>query len=261
MATVSFSIIIPARFASSRLPGKMLADIHGKPMLEHVYERALQSDAERVTIATDHQDIVTAAQGFGAEVVLTSVDHPSGTDRLQEACQLCEMQDSDLVVNIQGDEPLIPPQVINQVAELLANDTEAKVATLCEPINDPATFTDPNAVKVVMDNQRRALYFSRAPIPWPRDTFSTLNHSLEPKAQLPPDFIAARHLGIYAYRVSLLNQFVTWPMAALEQWEKLEQLRVLAQGEKIVIDKACAYVPPGVDTQVDLDRVRQLVNK
>jgi 3-deoxy-manno-octulosonate cytidylyltransferase (CMP-KDO synthetase) len=238
--------------ASTRLPGKMLADINGKPMIEHVYQRAQLSAASRILIATDHRDIFDAAKGFGAEVVMTSPDHPSGTDRLQEVCQQCGLGEDEIVVNIQGDEPLIPAAVINQVAQLLANDQKASVATLCEAIDTVSTFTDPNVVKVVVDNNKRALYFSRAPIPWPRDEFA--------KGPKEIAFVNTplRHLGIYAYRVALLNRFVTWPMASLESIEKLEQLRVLANGEIIAVAKACEFVPAGVDTVEDLQRVCDL---
>ena len=248
-----FHVVIPARFASTRLPGKMLADIGGKPMIQHVYLRARQSVARTVCIATDHPDIFKAAQDFGADVIMTSADHASGTDRLQEACRICNFSDDDLVVNIQGDEPLIPPAVINQVAHLLAQDQQASVATLCEDISDVETFTDPNVVKVVSDNNNRALYFSRAPIPWPRDEFAQGVRAI-PFSQPP-----LRHLGIYAYRVSLLNRFITWPQAVLEKTEKLEQLRVLANGEIIALAKACEYVPAGVDTASDLQRIRAQV--
>lgn len=248
-----FSIIIPARFASTRLPGKMLLDIAGKPMIEYVYRRALESKASRVAIATDHEDIANAAKSFGAEVVMTSEEHPSGTDRLQEACAKCQFGSGELVVNIQGDEPLIPAAVINQVAELLANDKTAKVATLAEPINQVGDFLNPNVVKVIADKNQHALYFSRAPIPWPRDEFANNQDAL------PNNNVAMRHLGIYAYRVELLNQFVKWPQAQLETIEKLEQLRVLANGEKIAVAEACDSVPGGVDTQADLDNVRRLL--
>jgi len=247
-----FYVVIPARFASTRLPGKMLADIDGKPMIQHVYMRALSSKASRVLIATDHADIYAAAKAFDAEVVMTSANHPSGTDRLQEVCRLSGFSDNDIVVNIQGDEPLIPAAVINQVAHLLANDAKACVATLCEDIENVETFVDPNVVKVVMDSNKRALYFSRAPIPWPRDEFAKDKNNFS-FSEGP-----YRHLGVYAYRVALLNRFVQWPQAYLEITEKLEQLRVLANGETIAIDKACEFVPAGVDTADDLRRVQAL---
>ncbi|MGQ9425197.1 3-deoxy-manno-octulosonate cytidylyltransferase [Gilvimarinus sp. F26214L] len=250
-----FSVVIPARYASTRLPGKMLAPIGGKPMIQHVYERALQSAAERVAIATDDQRIVDAVTAFGGTAYLTREDHQSGTDRLQEAATLMGLSDDAIVVNVQGDEPLIPPRVIDQVAGNLARDAQSSVATLCEAIPDAATFRDPNAVKVVRDNNNRALYFSRAPIPWPRDQFAADAEGSE----TPP--AAYRHIGIYAYRVKLLHDFVTWPMAPLENIEKLEQLRVLWQGRRIHVDEASATVPGGVDTAADLERVRSLMTE
>jgi 3-deoxy-manno-octulosonate cytidylyltransferase (CMP-KDO synthetase) len=247
-----FSVIIPARYSSSRLPGKMLARIGGKPMLQHVYERAQHSSATQVVIATDDERILEAVNGFGGKALMTAVDHQSGTDRLQEAASLLGLRDDEIVVNVQGDEPLIPPEVINQVAANLAADGQASVATLCERITDLHVFRDPNAVKVVCDTSKRALYFSRAPIPWPRDEFA----QSAPNVELASAF---RHIGIYAYRVQLLHKFVTWPMAPLECIEKLEQLRVLWQGESINVDEACLPVPGGVDTQEDLNNVRRLL--
>lgn len=249
-----FSVIIPARYASSRLPGKMLAQIGDRPMIQHVYERAQQSAAEQVVVATDDERIVEAVKKFGGRVYLTARDHQSGTDRLQETATLLAMNDDDIVVNVQGDEPLIPPEVINQVAGNLSADPQASVATLCEKIDGVADFSDPNAVKVVRDVRNRALYFSRAPIPWPRDDFSS--GEAREKLQLE---IARRHIGIYAYRVKLLHDFVRWPVAPLESIEKLEQLRVLWQGESIHVDEACVSVPGGVDTAEDLTLVRNLV--
>lgn len=251
---VDFSVVIPARYASSRLPGKMLLDIAGKPMIQRVYEQAKQSGAQQVVIATDHDEILQVAKGFGATVYLTDPDHQSGTDRLQEAASLMGLADDEIVVNVQGDEPLIPPEVIDQVAASLASDSDASVATLCEAIEDSHTFSDPNVVKVVRDLHNRALYFSRAPIPWPREAFA------DPEARnnyQPQD--VWRHIGIYAYRVKLLHQFVRWPMAPLEDTEKLEQLRVLWQGQRIRVDVSCKEVPAGIDTAEDLQRVRNLM--
>ena len=251
---MSFYVVIPARYASTRLPAKPLKEIAGKPMIQHVYERACQSDARRVIIATDDARIQAVAEGFGAHVVMTSVTHNSGTDRLQEVAQVLGLLPSDILVNVQGDEPLIPPAVINQVANNLATNDYASVATLSEPIHSLADFRNPNIVKVVADQRGRALYFSRAPIPWPRDHFAQADVQ-----QLPVDFPAQRHIGIYAYRVALLDRFVTWPQAALEKIESLEQLRVLANGEAIHIAEACAQVPGGVDTEADLQRVKALL--
>lgn len=250
---MSFHVIIPARYASSRLPGKPLRDIAGKPMIQHVYERACESEADSVTIATDDPRIQTAAEAFGARVCMTSERHQSGTDRLQEVVAQLKLPDEAIVVNVQGDEPLIPATVINQVAANLAADEKASVATLCEPIESVEDFCNPNVVKVVMDGDGRALYFSRAPIPYPRDAFAG-----EGKA-LPEGLLARRHIGIYAYRVGLLHRFVSWPQAPLERFESLEQLRVMWQGEIIHVAGVCAAVPGGVDTEADLERVRLLL--
>ena len=249
---MSFIVVIPARFASTRLPGKPLLDIAGKPMIQHVWERACQSAAEKVYIATDHADIEAAARAFGAEVVMTNASHESGTDRLQEVVSRLGLADSQILVNVQGDEPLIPPEVINQVAALMA-DEKQQMATLYEHIQQAAQVFDPNVVKLVADEQGRALYFSRAPIPWYRDGFQ------QNRQQLPEGINYKRHIGIYAYRAALLNRFVRWPVAALESVEKLEQLRAMANGITIQVAEACAAIPAGVDTQADLDYVRSLL--
>lgn len=251
---IDFSVVIPARYASSRLPGKMLLDIAGKPMIQRVYEQAKRSAARQVVIATDHEDILRVAESFGARAYLTDTNHQSGTDRIQEAARLMALGDDEIVVNVQGDEPLIPPEVIDQVAESLASDGEASVATLCEAIEDSHTFCDPNVVKVVRDIHQRALYFSRAPIPWPREAFSD---TAARDSYRPLD--VWRHIGIYAYRVKLLHRFIGWPMAPLEDIEKLEQLRVLWQGERIRVDVSCKDVPAGIDTAEDLQRIRNLM--
>lgn len=251
---MSFYVVIPARYASTRLPAKPLKDIAGKPMIQHVYERACQSDAVQVIIATDDARIESVAKSFGARVCMTSAAHNSGTDRLQEVAAQLALAPEDIVVNVQGDEPLIPPAVINQVATNLAANQYASVATLSEPIHSLEDFRNPNIVKAVADQQGRALYFSRAPIPWPRDHFAQAEVN-----SLPTGFPAQRHIGIYAYRVALLNRFITWPQAALESIESLEQLRVLANGEAIHIAEACAQVPGGVDTEADLLRVKALL--
>jgi 3-deoxy-manno-octulosonate cytidylyltransferase (CMP-KDO synthetase) len=248
---MSFTVIIPARFASSRLPGKPLKDIAGKSMVQRVYECACASAARQVIVATDDPRIADAVNGFGGQVCMTATHHESGTDRLQEVVSQLDLPDSDLVVNLQGDEPLMPAAVINQVAANLQACTQASVATLSEPIHRLEDCFDPNVVKVVTDQQGMALYFSRAPIPWSRDTYSGDSRSL-PQALLPQ-----RHIGLYAYRVSLLRAFVTWPVAPLEACEKLEQLRILAQGHRIHVAPALEPVPGGVDTELDLKRVRQ----
>lgn len=251
---MSFYVVIPARYASTRLPAKPLKEIAGKPMIQHVYERAQESDAREVIIATDDTRIEAAVKAFGARVCMTLPTHNSGTDRLQEVTQQLALQATDIVVNVQGDEPLIPPAVINQVAKNLAAAVNASVATLSEPIHSLQDFRNPNIVKVVADKTGRALYFSRAAIPWPRDHFATVEIN-----SLPDQFPCQRHIGIYAYRVALLDRFITWPQAPLEQIESLEQLRVLWNGENIHVAEACAAVPGGVDTEADLQRVKQLL--
>lgn len=251
---MGFYVVIPARYASTRLPAKPLKEIAGKPMIQHVYERACQSNAVQVIIATDDARIESVVKAFGAPVCMTSTAHNSGTDRLQEVAIKMALKPEDIIVNVQGDEPLIPPAVINQVARNLAHNTYASVATLSEPIHSLEDFLNPNVVKAVSDQTGKALYFSRAPIPWPRDHFA------QPEINtLPAGFSAQRHIGIYAYRVALLNRFITWPQAVLEKNESLEQLRVLANGEAIHIAEACAQVPGGVDTEADLLRVKALL--
>ncbi|MGB0468499.1 MAG: 3-deoxy-manno-octulosonate cytidylyltransferase [Pontibacterium sp.] len=252
---MSFTVIIPARYASSRFPGKPLADLAGKPMVQHVWERALESEADRVVIATDDQRIADVARAFGAEVCMTSADHPSGTDRLQEVVKLQGFYADDIVVNVQGDEPLVPPRVINQVAHNLKAEPEASIATLSEPIEDIESLMNPNVVKVVSDARGRALYFSRAPMPWPRDQFN----SEQGRSQMPEGYDWQRHIGIYAYRVKLLNDFVTWPPAPLEEVECLEQLRAMWNGANIHVALADELPPAGVDTPEDLERIRVLL--
>lgn len=247
---MSFSVIIPARYGSTRLPGKPLLDIAGKPMIQRVYEQAVKSDARRVIIATDDERILEVAQSFGAEALMTSAEHESGTDRLQEVAASLQLEDGHIVVNVQGDEPLIPPAVINQVANHLAMSRDASVATLVEQITDVGAVFNPNVVKVVVDKRGHALYFSRAPIPWNRDCFG----GDAPALAADVDYL--RHIGIYAYRVSLLHQFVRWPMAKLESLERLEQLRVMENGVTIAVQKAVTAIPAGVDTEEDLLAVR-----
>lgn len=250
---MGFSVVIPARYASSRFPGKPLADLGGKPMLQHVYERACESEAERVIIATDDERIARVATGFGAEVCMTSSDHPSGTDRLQEVVHTLGFYADDIVVNVQGDEPLIPPRIINQVAHNLMAMPTAGIATLSEPIETVESLLNPNVVKVVTDHQGMALYFSRAPIPWPRDAF------MKGQESMPDGFSWQRHIGLYAYRVKMLNDFVGWAPAPLEHTECLEQLRALWHGVGIHVDAADEAPPAGVDTPEDLARIAALL--
>lgn len=249
---MGFSVIIPARYASTRFPGKPLADIAGKPMVQHVYERACLSEAERVIVATDDDRIADVARSFGAEVCMTKADHPSGTDRLQEVVHTLGFYADDIVVNVQGDEPLIPPRVINQVAHNLKAEPEAGIATLSEPIEDLVSLMNPNVVKVVTDSRGMAMYFSRAPIPWPRDEFAK-----NPDV-MPSGCCWQRHIGIYAYRVKMLNEFVRWSPAPIEETECLEQLRAMWNGARIHVEIADELPPAGVDTLEDLERLRLL---
>ncbi|PAU87261.1 3-deoxy-manno-octulosonate cytidylyltransferase [Pseudomonas sp. WN033] len=248
-----YHVIIPARYASTRLPGKPLQLIAGKPMIQHVWEQARRSAAATVTVATDDPRIVEACEGFGADVVLTRDDHPSGTDRLQEVVSLLGFDDATCVVNVQGDEPLIPPALIDQVAANLLANPSASIATLSEPLNDPAALFNPNVVKLVTDHQGFALYFSRAPMPWCRDAFA------ESRDVLPPEIPFHRHIGMYAYKVGFLHDYVGWPASPLETAESLEQLRALWFGCRIHVAEACVAPPAGVDTPEDLARVRALL--
>ncbi|MFP1808512.1 3-deoxy-manno-octulosonate cytidylyltransferase [Lonsdalea quercina] len=244
---MTFTVIIPARFASSRLPGKPLADINGKPMVIHVMERAQESGAERVIVATDHPDVEQVIRQAGGDVCLTSPDHNSGTERLAEVIERYRLSDDEIIVNIQGDEPMIPPVIVRQVAENLAG-SRAGMATLAVPIVGSEDVFNPNAVKVVRDAEGYALYFSRAPIPWDRERFGQANENVG------DHFL--RHIGIYAYRAEFVRRYVSWAPSELEKIELLEQLRVLWYGEKIHVDVAKAIPSVGVDTPEDLERVR-----
>lgn len=244
---MSFVAIIPARFASTRLPGKPLVDIHGKPMVVHVMERALESGAGRVIVATDHVDVARAVEAAGGEVCMTRADHQSGTERLAEVIERYQFPDEQLIVNVQGDEPLIPPAIIRQVAENLAQRSVG-MATLAVPVESAQEAFDPNVVKVVRDSNGYALYFSRAVIPWDRERFSVSQQSIG------EHFL--RHIGLYSYRAGFIRRYVRWDASPLEQIELLEQLRVLWYGEKIHVDVAQAIPCAGVDTAEDLLRVR-----
>ena len=246
-----FTVVIPSRFASTRLPGKPLQMIAGKPMVQHVWEQACKSSAQRVVVATDDARIVEACKAFGAEVLLTRADHESGTDRLAEVATQLGLASDAIVVNVQGDEPLIPPQVIDQVAVNLAAHSEASMATLAEPITDVETLFNPNVVKVVSDINGLALTFSRATLPWARDDFA-----LHPD-QLPAGVPYRRHIGIYAYRAGFLAQLAMLPRTALETAESLEQLRALEHGHAIAVGLAPEPFPGGVDTLADLARVER----
>src|SRR5512134_650661 len=240
-----FTVLIPARYASSRLPGKALADIGGKPMVVRVAERARASGAGAVWIATDDARIVAAAREHGCDALLTRADHPSGTDRLAEAASTLGLADDELVVNVQGDEPLIPPELVGRLAHALAQRTAAAMATACVPITDPEKMHNPNVVKVVCDHSGYALYFSRAPIPYARDAVAA--------GGLP----AYHHLGIYAYRAGFLRAYAKLAPAPIERFEALEQLRALWHGHRIAVIVAEAELPPGVDTPEDLERTRR----
>lgn len=256
---MSFTVVIPARYASSRLPGKPLAMIAGKPMIQHVCERANESRASRVVVATDDARIEEACLGFGAEVIMTSPHHASGTDRLEEVARKLQLDPDHRVVNVQGDEPLIPPELINQVADNLEQYQEAAIATLCERIHDARQVFNPNVVKVVFDARGMAHYFSRAPIPWARDFWPA--GAATQDVDLPDGIGYFRHIGIYGYRASVLSEFVTWLPAPTERGESLEQLRALYNGALIHVDVADRPPAPGVDTEEDLARLRALMEK
>ena len=253
---MSFTVVIPARYESSRLPGKPLADIAGKPMIQHVYERARESGAAEVVVATDDQRIVDAVNAFGGTVMLTSSEHRSGTERLAEVVDRLALADDEVVVNVQGDEPQIPSQVIRQVAENLAAQRNAPMATLAVPIEDVAEVFNPNAVKVVLDANGYALYFSRAAMPFDREQFGPIVSSPAAHAKVTLAEGYLRHVGIYAYRAGFIHRYAEWEPSPIEALESLEQLRVLWYGERIHVAQAIATPPAGVDTQEDLERVR-----
>lgn len=251
---MSFVVVIPARYASSRLPGKPLADIAGMTMIERVWRQARQSCAREVVIATDDDRVAAAVRKFGGTVCMTASGHPSGTDRIEEVARKMGYADDDIIVNVQGDEPLIPPVNIDQVAANLAKSPACSASTLCEKITAPADVFNPNIVKVVMREDGVALYFSRAVIPWDRDGYAKLSNAV-----LPPfvQQVYHRHIGIYAYRVSLLKEFVGWGASPLENIEALEQLRILWKGRHMHVAEAACSAPGGVDTVEDLERVRR----
>ncbi|MFM2476791.1 3-deoxy-manno-octulosonate cytidylyltransferase [Celerinatantimonas sp. MCCC 1A17872] len=243
---MSYTIVIPARYASTRLPGKPLLDIAGKPMIQRVYEQALKTQAQTVVVATDDERIEQCVLDFGGKVCLTAKTHESGTERLAEVVTTLNLSDDEVVVNIQGDEPLIPPQIVDQVANLLLGDTQAPMATLGAPITEHESIMDPNVVKVVCNKKGQAIYFSRAPIPYSREGSWPLNDYL-------------RHIGIYAYRAGFIRHYVTLSPSPLELSEKLEQLRVLWHGYAINVAKALIEPGVGVDTAEDLEKVRKII--
>ena len=247
-----FTVLVPARHASTRLPGKPLAEIAGKPMVVRVAERALKAGASRVVVATDDARIKAAVEAHGITACLTRTAHPTGTDRLAEAVEHLGLDDDAIVVNVQGDEPLLAPELIRAVADLLAARPDAAIATACHPIADPAEAFNPNVVKVVLDREGHALYFSRATIPWARDAFAAS------RDEVPRDLPLYRHYGLYAYRVRFLRAFPRLAPAPIERFEALEQLRALWHGFRIVVAVTTGTPAPGVDTPEDLEHVRAL---
>jgi 3-deoxy-manno-octulosonate cytidylyltransferase (CMP-KDO synthetase) len=249
---VTFTVLIPARYSSARLPGKPLLEIAGKPMVVRVAERAQASGADRVLIATDDERIRAAAVEHGIDAMLTRRDHATGTDRLAEAAAELKLDDRAIVVNVQGDEPLLDPALIRGVAEELRTHAEASIATACHPIEDPEEAFNPNVVKVVLDREGYALYFSRATIPWARDGFAATRH------ELPLGLPVYRHYGLYAYRSGFLRHYPSLAPAQIEHFEALEQLRALWHGYRIAVRVTQGTPAPGVDTAEDLERVRAL---
>lgn len=252
-AAPGFKVVIPARYGSTRLPGKPLLELAGKPMLQHVVERARASAAESVVVATDDERIVAACAAFGADARLTGADRQSGSDRVAEVIEQCGWPDETVVVNLQGDEPFMPPALIDRVAANLAAQTGVGIATLACPIDDGETLFDPHVVKVVTDAAGFALYFSRAPLPWHRDEF------MGKRGVLPKSVTFLRHIGLYAYRAGFLKRYVSWPPSPLELAESLEQLRVLWHGERIHVGVAAEAPGPGIDTAQDLVRAARLL--
>ncbi len=242
-------IIIPARYASTRLPGKPLADVAGKPLIQRVHDGAVKCGAAQVVIATDDERIRVVAEGFRARVVMTSAEHRSGTDRLAEVIEKLGIGADEIVVNLQGDEPLMPPELIREVVALLEKHADAVVATACHAIHDRETLANPNVVKVVRNEKGYALYFSRAAIPWPRDTMSGKGGGT---------IQAFRHIGLYAYRAGFVRRYASWAPCPPERAEQLEQLRVLWHGERIVVHETRAMPEAGVDTPEDMERVREI---
>jgi 3-deoxy-manno-octulosonate cytidylyltransferase (CMP-KDO synthetase) len=249
----SFHVVIPARFAASRLPGKPLLDVGGRPLIQWVWERAKDSGAASVIVATDDDRIAHAARGFGAEVVMTDARHASGTDRVAEVVRALRLGDEEIVVNLQGDEPMMPAGVIADVARALRERPACGIATAAAPVRDVAEFLDPSCVKALRAEDGGALYFSRAPVPWPREE--------APSGRPAAARGAWRHIGIYAYRVRSLLEFAAWPPSVLESIEKLEQLRALEHGMRIHVLALDTAPPAGVDTPEDLERVRAMLRR
>jgi 3-deoxy-manno-octulosonate cytidylyltransferase (CMP-KDO synthetase) len=267
-AIAPFIVVIPARHASTRLPAKALADLGGKPMVVRAADSAAASGARRVLVATDHQDIAVAVRSHGYEALMTRGDHPSGTDRIAEAAALLGLPDDTLIVNVQGDEPLLPADLIRNLAQRLADHSDASLATACHPLRDAGEMFNPNVVKVVCDRAGYALYFSRAPIPYARDAFAARGLNEGPgdffgpgnaaARELPAELPAFRHIGVYAYRARYLREFAQSAPAAIESFEALEQLRALWHGHRITVLNCDEAPAAGVDTEEDLARVRAL---
>lgn len=252
--SVPFRVVIPARFASTRLPGKPLLSLAGKPMIAHVCDRASEANAQQIIVATDDERILQAVSALGVTGMLTSPMHESGTERITQVARELGWDDGTIIVNLQGDEPLLPAHYITQVAQALASQTQAGIATLAANMADSDEIFNPNAVKVVVDKQGYALYFSRAPIPWHRATFSTTK-------EMPRDLPYLRHIGLYAYTVGFLKRYSAWSPSPLESIEALEQLRVLWHGEKILVQTVEKAPIAGVDTLEDLQRVESIMKQ
>ncbi|MEQ1545713.1 3-deoxy-manno-octulosonate cytidylyltransferase [Methyloglobulus sp.] len=251
--TLRFKVVIPARYASTRLPGKPLLDIAGKPMIAHVCERAQLAGAEEVVVATDDERIMKTVTDLGIRAIMTRPDHQSGTERINQVAELCGWSENEIIVNVQGDEPLIPPEIIQELAAVLEGQQQAGIATLAAKILDQEEIFNPNAVKVVLNKAGYALYFSRAPIPWDRDGFAKQNKHVSKKM---PYY---RHIGMYAYTVAFLKRYCQWESSVLETVESLEQLRILWHGEAIRVKVVAGIPPAGVDTVEDLIRVEELI--
>ena len=252
---MSFRIVIPARFASTRLSGKPLRDICGKPMIAHVIERAKQSDAEEIIVATDSKEIADAIADIDVRVCITHENHQSGTERLSEVIEQLGFDDDQILINLQGDEPMMPPACLNQVGRALEDDASVKMATLCTALTDIEELFDPHAVKVVRDINDFALYFTRAAVPWSRDCFN------ETPRKMPQNQEYQRHIGLYGYRAGFIRQYLEWQSSDIEKTESLEQLRVLYYGERIKVITAESPPGPGVDTIEDLNLVCKLLSK
>jgi 3-deoxy-manno-octulosonate cytidylyltransferase (CMP-KDO synthetase) len=250
---VRFKVVIPARYGSTRLPGKPLLPIAGKPMIAHVCERAREADADEIVVATDDERIHHAVRALGITAVMTRADHQSGTERIAEVAEQLGWSEDEIIVNLQGDEPLIDPAYLREAAAVLAGQQQAGIATLAAEIRNSEEVFNPNAVKVVLNRHGYALYFSRAPIPWDRDGFAAGNKTLS------GNMAYYRHIGMYAYTVDFLRRYCNWDASVLEKTESLEQLRILWQGEAIAV-KVVGKVPPaGVDTPEDLERVEEFL--